>query len=50
MIRLHGTRVDRSNITQVSELEASKLKATELLRANDGDAVKAMVAYVNAAP
>jgi NACalpha-BTF3-like transcription factor len=35
---------------QTSELEVSKQKATELLRANEGDAVKAMVAYVNIAP
>ncbi|KAF2823530.1 hypothetical protein CC86DRAFT_396289 [Ophiobolus disseminans] len=34
----------------VFELEVTKQKATELLRANDGDAVKAMAAFVNAAP
>jgi outer membrane receptor for ferrienterochelin and colicin len=35
---------------QVSELEVSKQKATELLRANDGDAAKAMIAFVTASP
>ncbi|KAF1841832.1 uncharacterized protein K460DRAFT_369844 [Cucurbitaria berberidis CBS 394.84] len=30
----------------VAELELSKQKATELLRGNDGDAVKAMAAFV----
>ncbi|EMD90013.1 hypothetical protein COCC4DRAFT_68182 [Bipolaris maydis ATCC 48331] len=34
----------------VSELEITKAKATELLRANEGDAVKALVAFVTAAP
>lgn len=32
---------------QVDELELTKPKATELLKANDGDAVKAMKAYVS---
>ena len=31
---------------QIEELELSKAKATELLKAHDGDAVKAMRAYV----
>ncbi|GKT64822.1 hypothetical protein ColTof4_07220 [Colletotrichum tofieldiae] len=31
---------------QVDELELTKPKATELLKANDGDAVKAMKAYL----
>jgi hypothetical protein len=35
---------------QVSELEIPKPKATELLRAHDGNAVKAMTAFVMAAP
>ena len=33
---------------QVDELELSKLKATELLKAYEGDAVKAMRAFVTA--
>ena len=33
---------------QVEELELSKPKATELLKANEGDAVKAMRAFVTA--
>jgi len=33
---------------QIDELELSKPKATELLKAHDGDAVKAMRAYVTA--
>ncbi|KAI4692602.1 hypothetical protein J4E81_007018 [Alternaria sp. BMP 2799] len=35
---------------QVSELELTKPKATELLRAHDGNAVKAMTAFVMTAP
>ena len=31
---------------QVDELELTKTKATELLKAHDGDAVKAMRAYI----
>lgn len=38
----------RADIVQVSELELTKAKATELLRAHEGDAVKAIVAYVTA--
>ncbi|KAI4637424.1 uncharacterized protein J4E92_002529 [Alternaria infectoria] len=34
----------------VSELELTKPKATELLRAHDGNAVKAMTAFVMTAP
>ncbi|KAF1913906.1 hypothetical protein BDU57DRAFT_520992 [Ampelomyces quisqualis] len=34
----------------VSELEVSKERATELLRAHDGNAVEAMVAFVSAEP
>lgn len=33
---------------QVEELELSKVKATELLKAHEGDAVKAMTAFVKA--
>lgn len=33
---------------QVEELELTKAKATELLKAHDGDAVKAINAYVAA--
>jgi hypothetical protein len=35
---------------QVAELEVSKQKATEMLRAHDGNAVQAMTAYVTASP
>jgi hypothetical protein len=31
---------------QVNELDVSKQRATELLRANEGDAVKALTAFV----
>ncbi|KAH8723999.1 hypothetical protein GQ44DRAFT_709479 [Phaeosphaeriaceae sp. PMI808] len=34
----------------VSELELSRQKAIELLRANEGNAVKAMIAFVGAFP
>ncbi|KAH3910959.1 hypothetical protein HBI56_002390 [Parastagonospora nodorum] len=34
----------------VAELEVSKQKATELLRVNEGDAVKAITAFVTVAP
>jgi len=37
------------DMMQVEHLELSKLKATEMLRTHDGDAVKAMTAYVAAA-
>jgi hypothetical protein len=33
----------------VQELEVSKIKATEMLRGYEGDAVKALTAYVTAA-
>jgi NACalpha-BTF3-like transcription factor len=39
-----------ADVLQVAELEVSKQKATELLRANDGDAVKAMKAFVTERP
>lgn len=32
---------------QVDELDLSKAKATELLKAHDGDAVKAMRAFIS---
>lgn len=34
---------------QVDQLDITKVKATELLRAHDADAVKAMTAWVEAA-
>jgi hypothetical protein len=37
-------------VTQMDELELSKIKATELLRAHDGDAVKAMRAFIQPPP
>ncbi|KAF2032278.1 hypothetical protein EK21DRAFT_110222 [Setomelanomma holmii] len=41
-------KVEAADVTLlVSELEVSKQKATELLRANEGNAVKAMLAFVN---
>lgn len=47
--RAHTVRkTNESNMLQVSELELSKQKATELLRNNGGDAVKAMTAFVRA--
>lgn len=46
----HDTWTGEAKGEQVSELEISKDKATELLRANDGKAVKAMVAFVTAVP
>ncbi|KAF2787829.1 hypothetical protein K505DRAFT_316012 [Melanomma pulvis-pyrius CBS 109.77] len=42
-------KVDAQDVVLlVAELELSKPKATELLRAHDGDAVKAMTAFVTA--
>lgn len=38
----------RLTLTQTEQLELTKAKATELLKAHDGDAVKAMSAYVSA--
>ena len=35
-----------ATLEQVDELELPKLKATELLKAHDGDAVKALKAYL----
>ncbi|KAH7079177.1 hypothetical protein BKA63DRAFT_601374 [Paraphoma chrysanthemicola] len=44
-------KVEAGDVTLlVAELEVSKQKATELLRANEGDAVKALGAFVNAVP
>ncbi|KAF2270840.1 hypothetical protein CC78DRAFT_527831 [Lojkania enalia] len=41
-------KVDAQDVSLlVAELELSKVKATELLRAHDGDAVKAMAAFVS---
>ncbi|KAL2127236.1 hypothetical protein VTI74DRAFT_11059 [Chaetomium olivicolor] len=40
-------KVDAADVNLlVEELELSKVKATELLKAHDGDAVKAMKAYI----
>ncbi|KAF2703882.1 hypothetical protein K504DRAFT_462951 [Pleomassaria siparia CBS 279.74] len=44
-------KVDAQDVTLlVTELELSKPKATELLRAHDGNAVKAMGAFVSSSP
>ncbi|KAL6712440.1 hypothetical protein ACN47E_000317 [Coniothyrium glycines] len=46
-----AVKVEASDVALlVSELELSKQKATELLRANQGNAIKAMTAYVTASP
>ena len=37
------------DVVQAEQLDMSKTKATELLRAHDADAVKAMTAWVTAA-
>jgi len=37
------------DVVQAERLDMSKTKATELLRAHDADAVKAMTAWVTAA-
>ncbi|EMC94856.1 hypothetical protein BAUCODRAFT_73494 [Baudoinia panamericana UAMH 10762] len=43
-------KVDQADVTLlVDQLDMSKAKATELLRAHDADAVKAMTAWVTAA-
>ncbi|KAK0731338.1 hypothetical protein B0H67DRAFT_549122 [Lasiosphaeris hirsuta] len=43
-------KVDAADVNLiVEELELSKAKATELLKAHDGDAVKAMTAYITPA-
>ena len=43
-------KVDQADVTLlVEELDLSKAKATELLKANEGDAVKAMRGFVRAA-
>ncbi|KAJ0163797.1 hypothetical protein CTA2_2383 [Colletotrichum tanaceti] len=42
-----NVKVDAADVSLlVDELELTKPKATELLKANDGDAVKAMKAYL----
>ncbi|QDS69031.1 hypothetical protein FKW77_009681 [Venturia effusa] len=42
-------KIDAADVNLVvQELELTKVKATELLRAHEGDVVKAMVAYVTA--
>ncbi|GJC84169.1 hypothetical protein ColLi_07007 [Colletotrichum liriopes] len=48
MREARGNRCGDGMLTggQVDELELTKPKATELLKANDGDAVKAMKAYL----
>ncbi|KAF2454222.1 hypothetical protein BDY21DRAFT_374157 [Lineolata rhizophorae] len=44
-------KVDAADVgLLVDQLELSKVKATELLKAHDGDAVRAMTAFVTAAP
>ncbi|KAA8614694.1 hypothetical protein TUN199_04171 [Pyrenophora tritici-repentis] len=46
-----SVKIDASDVTLLmNELEVSKPKATELLRAHDGNAVKAMTAFVMTAP
>nr|5NNP_C Chain C, Structure of Naa15/Naa10 bound to HypK-THB [Thermochaetoides thermophila DSM 1495]5NNP_G Chain G, Structure of Naa15/Naa10 bound to HypK-THB [Thermochaetoides thermophila DSM 1495] len=43
-------KVDPADVNLlVEELELSKAKATELLKAHDGDAIKAMKAYIQPA-
>lgn len=42
----YGTAYADIFTEQVDELELTKTKATELLKAHDGDAVKAMRAYI----
>lgn len=42
-------KVDQADVgLLVEELDLSKVKATELLKAHEGDAVKAMTAFVRA--
>ncbi|KAH7126907.1 hypothetical protein B0J11DRAFT_526737 [Dendryphion nanum] len=44
-----AVKVDPADVTLlVSELELSKPKATKLLQAHDGDAIKALTAFVTA--
>ncbi|OAQ73429.1 hypothetical protein VFPPC_13005 [Pochonia chlamydosporia 170] len=46
---IKNVKVDAADVTLlVEELELQKPKATELLKAHDGDAVKAMRAWINA--
>ncbi|KAL8857939.1 MAG: hypothetical protein Q9178_005558 [Gyalolechia marmorata] len=47
--RLAKVKVDAADVgLLIQELELSRTKATDLLKANDGDAVKAMRAFVTA--
>lgn len=41
-------RLVLTQVIQIDELELSKPKATELLKAHDGNAVKAITAFVTA--
>ncbi|TDZ20507.1 hypothetical protein Cob_v006414 [Colletotrichum orbiculare MAFF 240422] len=44
-----NVKVDAADVALlIDELELTKAKATELLKANDGNAVQAMKAYINA--
>ncbi|KAF1942195.1 hypothetical protein EJ02DRAFT_511921 [Clathrospora elynae] len=46
-----NVKIEAADVTLlVSELEIPKQQATELLRAHDGDAVKALTAFVVSAP
>lgn len=40
------TLMPRAQHTQVDQLDLTKPKATELLKAHDGDAVRAMEAFI----
>lgn len=45
-----NVKVDAADVTLlVEQLDMTKPKATELLRSHDGDAVKALTAYITAA-
>ncbi|KAL9614263.1 MAG: hypothetical protein Q9167_001219 [Letrouitia subvulpina] len=47
--RRRAVKVDQADVTLlVDELDLSKTKATDLLKAHEGDAVKAMKAFVTA--
>lgn len=51
-MRMHVWTIETRQTTdysQMDQLDLSKTKATELLRAHDADAVKAMTAWVTAA-
>ncbi|OCK85178.1 hypothetical protein K432DRAFT_287397 [Lepidopterella palustris CBS 459.81] len=44
-----AVKIDAGDVSLlIEQLELTKVKATELLKANDGDAVKAMTAFVTA--